>query len=432
MSQTKAQLVNDVRPSIALGNDVSNAAMSCDANVQLQVFSVGHAQLKLAGDRGNDSNEDKEARVLFGIDGTTLEHAAVRLGNYGGFHEAGNQSNDNALIISVGSMSTQYGGIVFETTTTSTGGPPLWGDAIPRVRIANSGGLEIYGEIEGTAHNQVHRTVKLTGVSGNDGDGNKSVGLNIDGTAFLRIPTGTTNQRPATAIAGYVRFNTSMSKMEVHNGTTWSAVGAAAPEVTSIAIAGGLSVFLPTGGQTVTVTGTNFTATPSVVLIAADGSEYQATSETFVSNTSFTFVTPNVSADGPGQYDLKVTNPDGGTVTEDDFITSSGIPAWQSPAAGATIVDEYEGTTITNVTLSATDSDGGAVTYAVTTGSLPSGISLNSSTGVISGTLPAVSADTNTNFTVTATDNENQTATRSFTITNKNDYEMIGSALFTQ
>ena len=103
MAQTKAQLVNDVRPSIALGNDVSNAAMSCDANVQLQVFSVGHAQLKIAGDRGNDSNEDKEARVLFGIDGTTLEHAAVRLGNYGGFHEAGNQNNDNALLISANS-----------------------------------------------------------------------------------------------------------------------------------------------------------------------------------------------------------------------------------------------------------------------------------------------------------------------------------------
>ena len=229
-----------------------------------------------------------------------------------------------------------------------------------------------------------------------------------------------------------MRFNTTMSKMEVHNGTIWSAVGAAAPEVTSIAIAGGLSVFLPAGGETVTVTGANFTATPSVVLIAADGSEYQATSETFVSSTSFTFVTPNVSADGPGQYDLKVTNDDGGTVTKDDFITSSGVPAWQSPAAGATIVNEYEGVTITNVTLSATDSDGGAVTYAVTTGSLPSGISLNSSTGVISGTLPAVSATTNTNFTVTATDNENQTATRSFTITTKNEYVMTGSALFTQ
>lgn len=431
MSQTKAQLVNDVRPSMALGNNVSDAVMSCDTDIQLQICSVGHAQLKLSADRGNDSAEDKESRIIFSIDGTTKEHSAIRLGNYGGFHENSNVNNDNALILSAGSESSNYGGIVFETNTTATGSSQ-WTDGIPRVRIPNSGGLEIYGEIEGTGSSQVHRTVKLTGVSGNDGDGNKTVGLNIDGTAFLRIPVGTTNQRPTTASAGYVRFNTTMSKMEVYNGATWSAVGAAAPEVTSIAIAGGLSVFVPTGGETVTVTGTNFTATPSVVLIAADGSEYQATSETFVSSTSFTFVTPNVSADGPGQYDLKVTNDDGGTVTKEDFITSSGVPAWQSPAAGATIVNEYEGVTITNVTLSATDSDGGAVTYAVTTGSLPSGISLNSSTGVISGTLPAVSADTNTNFTVTATDNENQTSTRSFTITTKNSYEMTGSALFTQ
>ncbi len=429
MAFTKAQLVNDVRPSMALGNNVSDAVMSCDTDIQLQICSVGHAQLKLSGDRGNDSAEDKESRIIFSIDGTTKEHSAIRLGNYGGFHESGNQNNDNALILSAGSESSNYGGIVFETNTTATGNSQ-WTDGIPRVRIPNSGGLEIYGEIEGTAHNQVHRTVKLTGVSGNDGDGNKSVGLNIDGTAFLKIPTGTSNQRPATANAGYVRFNTTANKMEVYDGTLWAAVGAAAPEVTSIAIAGGSSVFLPAGGETVTVTGTSFSATPAVILIASDGSEYQATSETFVSSTSFTFVTPNVSADGPGQYDLKVTNPDGGTVTKDDFMTSSGLPAWQSPAANATIVDDYEAVTISNVTLSATDSDGGTVTYAVTSGSLPSGISLSSS-GVISGTLPSVNANTNYNFTVTATDNESQTATRSFTITVKNTYVMTGSALFT-
>ena len=431
MAQTKAQLVNDVRPNMALGNNHNDAVMNCETDVQLQVFSTGHGQIKIQGDASNVGTEDKEARLILAIDGSTHDDAAIRLGNYGS-HWTPSVNNDNALILSCGSAGSTHGGIVFETTTSGPNPGVKWTNAIPRVRIANSGGLEIYGEIEGTAHNQVHRTVKLTGVSGNDGDGNKTVGLNIDGTAFIKIPTGTSNQRPATASAGYVRFNTTMSKMEVHNGTIWSAVGAAAPEVTSIAIAGGLSVFLPAGGETVTVTGANFTATPSVVLIAADGSEYQATSETFVSSTSFTFVTPNVSADGPGQYDLKVTNDDGGTVTKDDFITSSGVPAWQSPAAGATIVNDYEGTTISNVTLSATDSDGGAVTYAVTTGSLPSGISLNSSTGVISGTLPAVSATTNTNFTVTATDNENQTATRSFTITTKNEYVMTGSALFTQ
>ena len=200
-----------------------------------------------------------------------------------------------------------------------------------------------------------------------------------------------------------------------------------APTVSAVAIAGGLNVFVPGGGETVTVTGTNFTSVPSVILISSDGTEFAATSETFVSTISMTFVTPNVSSKGTGQYDLKLTNPDGGTVTKDDFMTSSGVPVWTT--AAGTIVDQNEGTSV-NFTLAATDSDGGAITYAVTTGSLPSGLSLNASTGVISGTLPTVSADVNTNFTVTATDNESQTTARAFTITTRDIYVMGSSSLF--
>ncbi len=54
-----------------------------------------------------------------------------------------------------------------------------------------------------------------------------------------------------------------------------------------------------------------------------------------------------------------------------------------------------------------------AVTFAVTTGALPAGLTLNSNTGVISGTPTA----TGSTFTITATDAQSQTAPRSFTIT---------------
>jgi hypothetical protein len=55
----------------------------------------------------------------------------------------------------------------------------------------------------------------------------------------------------------------------------------------------------------------------------------------------------------------------------------------------------------------------GAVTFAVTTGSLPAGLALNPNTGAISGT-PAGAGST---FTITATDATSRTAQRSFTIT---------------
>lgn len=424
MSQTKAQLVNDVRPNMALGNNHNNAVMNCDTDVQLQIFSTGHAALKIQGDASNVASEDKEAQLLFAIDGTNGKYASIRLGNYG-YHWSSGTNNDNTLILSCASSGSDHGSIVLATTVSSSD----HANSIPRVRIPAAGGLEIYGEVDGTGSSQVHRTVKLTGISVNNGESpaNKTTGLYVDSTSFFRVATGTEAQRPTSPAAGYMRFNTTNSNLEIHNGTGWASVGIVAPTVSSFTISSGVSVFVPGGGETVTLTGGNFSSVPSIILIASDGTEFAASSEAFTSTTVMTFVTPNVSSKGPGAYDLKLTNPDGGTVTKVDFITASGVPVWTT--AAGTIVDQNEGTSV-NFTLAATDSDGGAITYAVTTGSLPSGLSLNASTGVISGTLPQVSTDTNTNFTVTATDNESQTTARAFTITNRDIYVMGSSSLF--
>ena len=52
-------------------------------------------------------------------------------------------------------------------------------------------------------------------------------------------------------------------------------------------------------------------------------------------------------------------------------------------------------------------------TYAVTSGSLPTGTSLNTSSGVVSGTTTAAGTY---NFSITATDHLGNTAARSFTV----------------
>ena len=168
---------------------------------------------------------------------------------------------------------------------------------------------------------------------------------------------------------------------------------------------------------------------PSVKLIAPDNTEYEALSESFTSATEFTFVTPDVSASGAGDYDLRVENPDGGVVLKSDFITANGIPNFTSHSAGATVIDDDEGASV-SVTIVASETDGGTITYSISSGALPSGVTLNTSTGVISGTLPTVSTDTNYNFTVSATDDENQSNSRSFTITVRDIYEIPGSAEF--
>lgn len=52
-----------------------------------------------------------------------------------------------------------------------------------------------------------------------------SVGLDVNWTDAVRLARGTTAQRPATGLAGMVRFNTDSTAFEGHDGTAWSVLG---------------------------------------------------------------------------------------------------------------------------------------------------------------------------------------------------------------
>jgi hypothetical protein len=51
----------------------------------------------------------------------------------------------------------------------------------------------------------------------------------IDDTGFLRLPAGTSAQRPASPTAGMIRYNTTFDLAEVYNGTFWSDPGTGLP-----------------------------------------------------------------------------------------------------------------------------------------------------------------------------------------------------------
>lgn len=51
---------------------------------------------------------------------------------------------------------------------------------------------------------------------------------NFSATTALKIPVGTTAQRPGTATQGQLRFNTELNQFEGHNGSAWGAIGAGA------------------------------------------------------------------------------------------------------------------------------------------------------------------------------------------------------------
>lgn len=47
----------------------------------------------------------------------------------------------------------------------------------------------------------------------------------IDDTGFFTFPVGTTAQRPASPVAGMVRYNTTLGYAEVYTGTAWVKFG---------------------------------------------------------------------------------------------------------------------------------------------------------------------------------------------------------------
>jgi hypothetical protein len=45
--------------------------------------------------------------------------------------------------------------------------------------------------------------------------------ITINDTGFMGLPSGTTDQRPASPLTGYLRFNTTLGIVEYYNGTYW-------------------------------------------------------------------------------------------------------------------------------------------------------------------------------------------------------------------
>ena len=170
----------------------------------------------------------------------------------------------------------------------------------------------------------------------------------------------------------------------------------------------------------VTITGTNFISVPQVEAINSTGAIVAADSITYTSATQIvaTFTLPV-----DGTYFLRVENNDGNAVRSGSaLLTVSDAPAWTT-GAGSIYTG---GSVVSTITLSAT----GATSFAVTTGSVPTGLTFTSGVGscTIAGTQTEFSAAATKNFSITATDGEGQTAVRAFSMSFA--FEMSGSGGF--
>jgi hypothetical protein len=214
------------------------------------------------------------------------------------------------------------------------------------------------------------------------------------------IPFGGTAGRPANPGNGQPYFNGDVGRLELYTTSTgWQNIVQETPGIASITGTYNESA----GSGTFTISGTNFVSGGIVYAVGTNAVEYQATTSTYNSIVQMTATFTGLSS-AYEPYDIKVVNPSNlfGLLPDAFFINNSPIWSTSSGSLGSATEGSY-----VSISLSASDPESTALTYAISSGSLPGGLSLNTSTGAISGTLSEISADTTYSFSVTASDGQN-------------------------
>jgi len=74
------------------------------------------------------------------------------------------------------------------------------------------------------------------------------------GTGALTLPSGTTAQQPSTGlVGGMARFNSTLNRLEVYNGSVWVSIGGITATGGTISTSGGYKIHTFTGGDTFAV-----------------------------------------------------------------------------------------------------------------------------------------------------------------------------------
>lgn len=236
------------------------------------------------------------------------------------------------------------------------------------------------------------------------------------------IPFGNTSVRPSSPVIGQPYFNGEEKRLELYTSTGWQNIVSETPGVVSVS-----GNYLESNlVNTLEITGTNFTTGAIASVVGTNGVEINANSTTVNSIVSATATFSGLSA-AYEPYDLKITNTSNLFGLLPDAVYVNQTPVWQT--ASGSLGSFVEQVSI-SVSATALDPDS-AISYSLANGSsLPSGVSLNSSTGLISGTLPDISSDTTYTFTINASDGLNTPAPRTFSILsqvlNSFEYLLVG------
>ncbi len=232
------------------------------------------------------------------------------------------------------------------------------------------------------------------------------------GTEGTKVASGTTAQRGSTA--GQFRFNSSTGKFEGRNSSGNFVSIEVSPSVTSVNNTNPTEAQI-TAGFDLVITGTNFSSGDTVQFIGNDNTAYTSPTVTIDSGEQITARITTTLDPAKEPFKVKVTSTGGLSGELSNAFNVNANPTWST--ASGTIGGGFQGDSV-NFSVSASDPEGTTIVYSETTSVLSgAGLSLNSSTGAITGTLPNVASGTTYTFTIRATAGS-QTADREFSIYN--------------
>jgi len=220
------------------------------------------------------------------------------------------------------------------------------------------------------------------------------------------IPYGDNAERPLNPEIGTIYSNGEAARLELYTNNGWQNIVQEVPGVAGISGTYNES----SGSATIVVSGTNFVSGALVYAVGTNAIEVQASPIVFDSIIQLTATLTGLSPQYE-PYDIKVVNPSNLFSILPDVLYINNVPTWTTPAGS---IGSFSENSSISTSVIATDQENATLTYSLTSGSLPAGVTL-SSDGTISGTTPSISGDTTYNFTISVTDGSNSIS-RSFSL----------------
>jgi hypothetical protein len=230
-------------------------------------------------------------------------------------------------------------------------------------------------------------------------------------TDGLMVPSGTTNQRPSNPVKGMIRYNTTISRIEIYINT-WTTLDDDYNILSDVN-----PKLLTTDVSTAVITGQDFTTDILLKLLGRNGVYIPITTWTLNSSTQITFYRPTDLSFNLQPYTLVAITPDDRMHKLDnvmnvaiDYSTSTTAPIFTSPIPLNIVANSKVSVLTYNYIFTALTSITAPITWSINDTSY---CTINSTSGVLTIIFPQGTQNTGT-FTVTAT-NTYGSSTQSWT-----------------